>query len=88
MVSHKGKKSPKISVLVPVCNVEKYLPECLESILNQTIKNMISDGVDTFIEVGAGKVLSGLIKKISKDVKVFHVENEADLREVTAYVKG
>ena len=55
---------------------------------NQTIKNMISDGVDTFIEVGAGKVLSGLIKKISKDVKVFHVENEADLREVTAYVKG
>lgn len=48
MVSHKGKKSPKISVLVPVCNVEKYLPECLESILNQTIKNIeiicINDG--------------------------------------------
>ena len=45
----------------------------------KTIENMITDGVDTFIEVGVGKTLSGLIKKINSDVKVFKVENKADL---------
>lgn len=30
---------PKISVIIPVYNVEKYLPECLESILNQTFQD-------------------------------------------------
>jgi len=34
------------------------------------IKNMINDGADTFIEVGAGNVLSGLIKKIDKMLNV------------------
>ena len=48
---------------------------------NQTIKQMIKDGADTFIEVGAGKVLTGLIRKISKDVKVLHVENEETLEK-------
>jgi [acyl-carrier-protein] S-malonyltransferase len=33
----------------------------------QTIRNMISDGADSFTEVGPGKVLQGLIKKINKD---------------------
>lgn len=33
----------------------------------QTIRNMISDGAESFIEVGPGKVLQGLIKKINKD---------------------
>ncbi len=41
----------------------------------QTIENMIQDGVDTFIEVGAGKVLSGLIKKINTEVSVFNVSD-------------
>ena len=30
---------PKISVIIPVYNVEKYLPECLESILNQNFQD-------------------------------------------------
>lgn len=45
----------------------------------ETIEEMIKDGFDTFIEVGPGKTLSGLISKISPDVRVFHVENEATL---------
>lgn len=36
----------------------------------QTIKNMVTDGANSFIEVGPGKVLQGLIKKIHKDVTV------------------
>ena len=42
---------------------------------------MIEDGVDTFIEVGPGKALSGFVKKISKDVKVFNVEDVASLEK-------
>ena len=31
---------PLISVIIPVYNVEKYLRECLESVINQTYKNL------------------------------------------------
>lgn len=53
----------------------------------KTVENMISDGIKAFIEVGAGKVLSGLIKKISHDVEVYNVENEESLRETIKAVK-
>ncbi|MEE0930312.1 MAG: ACP S-malonyltransferase [Acutalibacteraceae bacterium] len=45
----------------------------------KTVENLIDMGVDTFIEVGVGKTLAGLIKKTNKDVKVFHVENKETL---------
>ena len=32
--------NPKISIIVPVYNVEKYLSECLDSIVNQTLKDI------------------------------------------------
>lgn len=41
----------------------------------QTLENMQADGIDTFIECGAGKTLSGLVKKTLKDVKILRVEN-------------
>ena len=41
-------KAPEISIIVPVYNVEKYLPECLDSLINQTLKNIeiicVNDG--------------------------------------------
>jgi len=40
--------SPKVSILVPICNVEKYLAECLDSLINQTLSDIeiicINDG--------------------------------------------
>lgn len=48
----------------------------------KTIENMISDGISTFIEVGAGKTLCGLIKKISPQVRSLNVENRSDLEAV------
>ena len=40
---------------------------------------MIADGVDTFIEVGVGKTLTGLVKRINADVKAFKVETPSDI---------
>lgn len=46
-----------------------------------TIRKMLADGVDTFVEVGPGKALSGFIKKITKDVNVYNVEDMASLEK-------
>ena len=51
------------------------------------VNNMINDGIDTFIEVGPGKVLSGLIKKINSDVTIYNVENSETLKNVVAELK-
>ncbi len=47
-----------------------------------TIRKMIADGVDTFIEVGPGKTLSGFVGKIDKEVKVYNVEDMASLNNL------
>lgn len=54
----------------------------------QTIENMIADGVDVFVEVGAGKTLSGLIKKINKDVRVFNVQDKESLEKTLEELKN
>ncbi len=45
----------------------------------QSIRFLIGHGVDTFIEVGPGKVLSGLVRQIDRDVRVFNIENSESL---------
>ncbi len=54
----------------------------------QTIENMMADGFTDFIEVGPGKTLCGLIKKISKDVNVYSVENAETLSQTVEAVKN
>ncbi len=44
-----------------------------------SVRSMIKNGAGTFIEVGPKKILSGLIKKIDKNVKVLHVEDTKTL---------
>lgn len=46
-----------------------------------SINKMIENGVNTFIELGAGKVLSGLVKKINKDVKVYNIQDMDSLNK-------
>lgn len=53
----------------------------------KTIEEMISQGVDTFIEIGPGKVLSGFIKKTNKDVSVMNVENIETFENCLANLK-
>ena len=53
----------------------------------KSIRRMLSDGVDTFIEVGPGKALSGFMRKISKEVTVLNVEDMKSLEATLAAVK-
>lgn len=46
-----------------------------------SVNKMIDSGIDTFIELGAGKVLSGLVKKINKEVKVFNIQDMDSLNK-------
>ena len=48
----------------------------------QTIERMIADGVDTFIEIGPGRTLSGFMRKINKDMKVINIEKVEDLAKL------
>ncbi|HVE58428.1 MAG TPA: ACP S-malonyltransferase [Pyrinomonadaceae bacterium] len=46
----------------------------------QSIETLLAEEVGTFIEVGAGKVLSGLVRQINRDVRCLNVENTESLR--------
>ena len=45
----------------------------------ESVVNMIGGGVNHFIEIGPGKVLSGLVKRISKEVKIDTINNQTDI---------
>jgi [acyl-carrier-protein] S-malonyltransferase len=46
-----------------------------------SVRTMIADGVDVFLEIGSGTVLAGLIRKIDKDVTVLSVNSTAAVEE-------
>jgi [acyl-carrier-protein] S-malonyltransferase len=45
----------------------------------ESVINMISSGINHFIEIGPGKVLSGLVKRINKEVKIDTINNQEDI---------
>ena len=64
----------KISVIVPIYNVERFLEKCVNSILNQTYKNLEIILVDDGSKDNSGKIADELSKKDDR-IKVIHKEN-------------
>ena len=64
--------------------LKKLLVDQIESRVRwrESVVNMIKNGVNHFIEIGPGKVLSGLVKRINKDVKINTINNENDIKEI------
>ena len=50
----------------------------------QSVEHMIASGVEIFVEVGPGKVLTGLMRQINRDVKCFNVEDAESLKSTAA----
>ncbi len=48
----------------------------------ESVINMVNKGVDQFIEIGPGKVLSGLVKRINKTVQVSSINSEDEIKEI------
>ena len=48
----------------------------------ESVNNMINNGVNHFIEIGPGKVLSGLVKRINREVKIDTINNQEDIENL------
>ena len=48
----------------------------------ESVINMIKKDINHFIEIGPGKVLSGLVKRINKEVKIDTINNQADIKNL------
>ncbi len=83
-------KDPKVKIVSNVTadplkdsnEIKKLLIDQIEMTVRwrESVKNIINLGVNNFIEIGPGKVLSGLIKRIDRNVKINHINNLLDIR--------
>ena len=66
-------------------DIKNLLIEQIESRVRwrESIINMTNNGVNNFIEIGPGKVLSGLIKRINREVKVQSINNDDDIKNLS-----
>ncbi|MFQ6793535.1 ACP S-malonyltransferase [Thomasclavelia sp.] len=53
-----------------------------------SIRYMLANGVDTIVEIGPGKVLTGFVRKIDRKIKTYQVEDQATLEKTLAGLKG
>ncbi|MBQ8668604.1 ACP S-malonyltransferase [bacterium] len=53
----------------------------------QSVQKMVAEGIDTFVEIGPGKVLAGLVKKIDASVNVYDVYDKASLEATVSSLK-
>ena len=79
-----GKKLISNVTSEPILHFEELKNLLIKQIENrvrwrESVINMIKNGITHFIEIGPGKVLSGLVKRINKDVKIDTINNQEDI---------
>lgn len=72
-----------------ICQTKELLTKQVASSVRwqESMERLIHDGIDTFVEIGPGKTLSGFLKKTDRNVKVFNVQTWDDVDHVIAKVK-
>jgi [acyl-carrier-protein] S-malonyltransferase len=91
-------KEPRCAVVTnveakPNREVARIVPLLIEQVTSpvrwiECVEELVRLGVTRMVEVGPGKVLSGLAKRIDKSVEVFNVEDQASLEKTVAALKG
>ena len=68
-----------------ISDIKNLLIKQIESRVRwrESVINMTNNGVNNFIEIGPGKVLSGLIKRINREVKVQSINNDEDIKSLS-----
>lgn len=54
----------------------------------QSVENMIKNGIDTFIEIGPGRTITGFVKKIDSSVKLYNIQKFEDVEKVVRALEG
>ncbi len=67
--------NPKVSVIVPVYNVEHYLAKCLDSLVNQSLQNIEIIVVNDGSKDGSGNIIQQYSEKYPNKIKAFTKEN-------------
>lgn len=88
----KNAQIPVITNVDAEITTENFKPKmskqiCSSVFWTQTIQKMIENGVEIFVELGNGKVLSGLNRKISSDIITYNVYDKATCEEVAEKLK-
>ena len=86
-------KEPKFNIVSNVTaskyknenEIKQLLTKQIESPVRwrESVLYMISNGTSIFVEIGPGKVLSGLIKRINKEVKVLNIDKVEDIQDTS-----
>ena len=70
--------------VIDIENTKELLAKQISSSVRwqQSVEKMISQGVDTFVEIGPGRTLAGFMKKINRNVKVYNIQTVEDVEKV------
>ncbi len=90
--------NPRMPVVANVdAEPKRDAPSAIDALIRQvsspvrweaSVRRLIAEGVTTFVELGPGKVLTGLLKQIDRSVTLLNVEDESTLDKALSVLKG
>ena len=89
---HTGAAASKLSLFISTIEYEGDVKTLLSKQIESPVRwvtivmNMIKSGIDTFIEVGPGSTLTGLIKRIDKEVRTYNVSDAESIEKILSEV--